>query len=76
MNIYELNEDGERVIVQAKTMYDAIEDAEDFYITELRDDDGNAAEVESFSEANELGYYREQILLSCRLIGKLRMQRT
>ena len=66
MNIYLLVEDGESFCIKARTMGEAVAICEKSYLEDRLEEEPGC------NEGVERGYYHEQILQSCALIGQLK----
>jgi len=67
MNVYGVDEDGDKFCMKGRTMAEVINFCESIYLQEREEE-----LADEFDEEQERELYHEQILLSCRLIGELR----
>jgi len=65
MNVYGVNEDGDKFCMKGRTMTEVIEFCESIYLQEREEELAG-----EFDEEQERRLYHEQILLSCRLLSK------
>ena len=67
MNIYLMDEDGERFCIRSKNMAEAIDVCEKSYLEDRQEEEGD-----KYNDKTEREYYHEQILQSCSLLGELK----
>ena len=68
MNIYEINEDSTIFYIRANSMNEACEICETSYIEDRVEEEKDPSPE---FVSSEIKYYRENLLLSCRLLGEL-----